>query len=88
MKNLIFAIAMIVSNRRASSIVTLSAIGAGGRRFNSGARQIGHTVAIAAVFLCSCVVQVLSCVNGSSHSCHALFQYREYNEDLINFSAH
>ena len=57
------------------SVGKLIAVDVRGLRFDSQARQIGHSVAhglaIAAMFLRSCVVQALSRVDGSRHSLHA-----------------
>ena len=47
------------------------AIDAGGLVFDSRAGQIRLGIAIAAMFLRSCVVQALGCGDGSRHSLHA-----------------
>ena len=57
---------------------------AGSHGFDSRAGQIGHSVATAAMFLRSCVVQALSRGDGSRHLLHASALHRECDEDLIN----
>ena len=47
------------------------AISVGGLQFDSRASRIGHSVATAATFLRSCVVQALSCVGGAHHALRA-----------------
>ena len=61
------------------------AIGAEDLGFNSRAGCIGRSVATAAMFLRSCVTQVLNRGDGSRHLLHAAEQYQEYNGDLIWF---
>ena len=55
----------------------------GGLGFDSRGAQIRHSIATAATFLRSCVVQGLSRGDGPRHSLHASPKYREYNENLI-----
>ena len=56
-------------------------IGVEGHGFNPRASKMEHSLATAATFLRSCVVQAISHGDGPRHSLHASAHYLEYNED-------
>ena len=61
----------LISYPPVSSLAKHVGIGAGGLGIDSRAAQIGYSVAIAAMFLRSCVAQAQSCGDGSRLSLHA-----------------